>query len=333
MAAIPHMASGDPAAARLGPLSGIGATGQAGGYNAGVPWRLDEFTAYVRDERNLSPNTLRAYEREISQFVAFAGGEMGCADPRGVSANVIRAYLAHLHGRKLARVSTQRALAALRTYFRFLGREGEVQTNPAKVVPTPRAPKKLPEVVTAPQLAELLEALPQDPAGRRDRAALELLYGSGVRASELVGLDLDDVDLTRRLARVQGKGGKERLVPFGREAERALRAYLPDRAAWRSHGRELPSGEPLFVNQRGGRLSDRSLRRILEAAVFRVAMATHIHPHTLRHAFATHLLEAGMDLRAIQELLGHASLSTTQRYTHLDFAHLMDTYNKAHPKA
>ena len=148
MAAIPHMASGDPAAARLGPLSGIAATGQAGGYNAGVPWRLDEFTAYVRDERNLSPNTLRAYEREISQFVAFAGGEMGCADPRGVSANVIRAYLAHLHGRKLARVSTQRALAALRTYFRFLGREGEMQTNPAKVVPTPRAPKKLPEVVT-----------------------------------------------------------------------------------------------------------------------------------------------------------------------------------------
>ena len=298
-----------------------------------MPWRLDEFTAYVRDERNLSPNTLRAYEREVSQFVAFAAGEMGCAGPRGVSANVIRAYLAHLHGRKLARVSTQRALAALRTYFRFLGREGDVEANPAKVVPTPRTPKKLPEVVTSPQLAELLESLPQDPAGRRDRAALELLYGSGLRASELVGLDLDDVDLGRRIARVLGKGGKERLVPFGREAERALRVYLPDRAAWRSRAGELPAGEPLFVNQRGGRLSDRSLRRIVDAAVLRVAMATHIHPHTLRHAFATHLLEAGMDLRAIQELLGHASLSTTQRYTHLDLAHLMDTYNKAHPKA
>jgi integrase/recombinase XerC len=305
----------------------------ASSYNAGVPWRLDEFTAYVRDERNLSLNTLRAYEREVSQFVAFAGTEMGCSEPRGVSANIVRAYLAHLHGRKLARVSTQRALAALRTYFRFLGREGEVETNPAKVVPTPRAPKKLPELVTAPQLAELLEALPQDPAGRRDRAALELLYGSGLRASELVGLDLDDVDLSRRLARVWGKGSKERLVPFGREAERALRAYLPDRAAWRSRGGELPGGEPLFVNQRGGRLSDRSLRRILDAAVFRVAMAAHIHPHTLRHAFATHLLEAGMDLRTIQELLGNASLSTTQRYTHVDLAHLMETYNKAHPKA
>ncbi|HVN74977.1 MAG TPA: tyrosine recombinase XerC [Thermoanaerobaculaceae bacterium] len=297
-----------------------------------MPWVLEEFTAYLRDERNLSRHTVRAYEREVAEFVAFAAAEMGCSGPRGVSANVVRAYLAHLHGRKLARVSTQRALAALRTYFRFLGREGEVEANPAKVVPTPRAPKKLPEVVTAPQLAELLDALPHDPAGRRDRAALELLYGSGLRASELVGLDLDDVDVAQRLARVRGKGGKERLVPFGREAERALHAYLPDRAAWRSRG-EPTSDEPLFVNQRGGRLSDRSLRRILDAAVFRVAMAAHIHPHTLRHAFATHLLEAGMDLRSIQELLGHASLSTTQRYTHLDLAHLMDTYNKAHPKA
>ena len=298
-----------------------------------MPWRLDEFTAYVRDERNLSPHTLRAYEREVSEFVEFAGREMGCAEPRGVSANVVRAYLAHLHGRKLARVSTQRALAALRTYFRFLGREGEMEANPAKIVPTPRAPKKLPEVITAPEIADLLDALPQDAGGRRDRAALELLYGSGLRASELVGLDLDDADLSRRLARVRGKGGKERIVPFGREAESALRAYLPDRAAWRSRGAEPPAGEPLLVNQRGGRLSDRSLRRILDAAVARIAMVAHIHPHTLRHAFATHLLEAGMDLRAIQELLGHASLSTTQRYTHLDLAHLMATYNKSHPKA
>ena len=298
-----------------------------------MPWRLQEFTAYVRDERNLSPNTLRAYEREVARFVEFATAEMGCADPRGVSPNVVRAYLAHLHGAKLAKVSSQRALAAVRTYFRFLAREGAVGANPAKVVPTPRAPKKLPEMVTAPELADLLEALPADPAGRRDRAALEMLYAAGVRAAELVGLDLDDVDLNRRLARVRGKGNKERLVPFGREAERAVRAYLPDRAAWRSRAGAPQEGEPLFVNQRGGRLSDRSLRRILDAAVFRVAMAGHIHPHTLRHAFATHLLEAGMDLRAIQELLGHASLSTTQRYTHLDLAHLMETYNKAHPKA
>jgi integrase/recombinase XerC len=298
-----------------------------------VPWLLEEFTAYLRDERNLSAHTLRAYEREVAQFSEFARTEMGCGDPGRVSPNVIRAYLAHLHSRHLARVSTQRALAALRTYFRFLGREGTVGTNPAKVVPTPRAPRKLPEMVTASQLGELLEALPTTPAGRRDRAALELLYASGLRARELVGLDLDDVDLARRLARVRGKGGKERLVPFGREAEKALRSYLPDRAAWRAQARALPTGEPLFVNQRGGRLSDRSLRRILNVAVSHVALVHRLHPHTLRHAFATHLLEAGMDLRAIQELLGHASLSTTQRYTHLDLAHLMETYRKAHPKA
>lgn len=299
----------------------------------GVPWCLEQFTAYVRDERNFSPNTLRAYEREVSQFVAFTRSEMGCTEPRGVSANVIRAYLARLYTEGLANVSMQRALAALRTYFRFLGREGRVKGNPAKLVPMPRAPKKLPEVVTASQVAELLEALPQDSAGRRDRAALEMLYGSGLRVSELVGLNLDDVDLTERFARVRGKGGKERLVPFGREAERAVCAYLPDRAAWRSHSRKLAAGEPLFVSQHGERLSDRSLRRILNVAADHLGMTIHIHPHTLRHAFATHLLEAGMDLRTIQELLGHASLSTTQHYTHLDLAHLKSTYDKAHPKA
>lgn len=298
-----------------------------------MSWRLDDFTAYLRDERNLSRHTLRAYEREIARFVGFAGGEMECGAPASVTPNTVRAYLAHLHSERLAKVSAQRALAALRTYFRFLGREHVVESNPARVVPTPRAARKLPDMVTAPQLAELLEAVPDTAAGRRDRAGLELLYGAGLRAAELVGLDIDDVDLARRLARVRGKGGKERIVPFGRAAEGALRAYLPDRAAWRHGAAELEDGEPLFVNQRGGRLTDRSLRRILDAAVLRIATMHHIHPHTLRHAFATHLLEAGMDLRAIQELLGHASLATTQRYTHLDLAHLMETYRKAHPKA
>jgi integrase/recombinase XerC len=298
-----------------------------------MPWRLEEFTAYLRDERNLSPHTLRAYEREVERFVAFAGTEMGCHEPRAVSANVVRAYLAHLHEEKLAKVSAQRALAALRTFFRFLARERAVDANPAKAVPTPRAPKKLPDVATAPELAELLDALPQTSVGRRDRAALELLYGAGLRAAELVALDLDDVDRARRLVRVLGKGGKERVVPFGRQAEAALARYLPDRAGWRAAAAPQDNDEPLFVNQRGSRLSDRSLRRILNAAVLHVAMARRLHPHALRHAFATHLLEAGMDLRAIQELLGHASLSTTQRYTHLDLAHLMETYSKAHPKA
>jgi len=298
-----------------------------------VSWHLEEFTLYLRDERNLSVHTLRAYEREAAAFREFAAAEMGCDDPAAVTPAAVRAYLASLHSRRLSRVSMQRALGALRTFFRFLAREGWVGSNPARVVPTPRAPKPLPEVVTAPQVSELLGALPDTPAGRRDRAALELLYGSGLRAAELVGLDLDDVDLGRRLVRVRGKGGKERVVPFGRPAEQALRAYLPDRAAWRAAAATGERREPLFVNQRGSRLSDRSLRRIMTAAVQLLASLHHLHPHTLRHAFATHLLEAGMDLRAIQELLGHASLSTTQRYTHLDLAHLMETYRRAHPKA
>lgn len=298
-----------------------------------MPWRLDEFTAYLRDERNLSPHTIRAYEREVVSFQLFAKAEMSCSSPVAVTPTIVRAYLAHLHSRRLARVSVQRALGALRTYFRLLAREGVVATNPARVVPTPRAPKQLPEMVSTTQVGDLLDALEDSPAGRRDRAALELLYGSGLRAAELVGLDLDDVDLGRRLVRVRGKGGKERVVPFGHPAVAAIRAYLPTRAAWRATAAVHDASEPLFVNQRGGRLSDRSLRRIVDAAVHHIASIHHLHPHTLRHAFATHLLEAGMDLRAIQELLGHASLSTTQRYTHLDLAHLMETYRKAHPKA
>jgi integrase/recombinase XerC len=298
-----------------------------------MPWRLPDFTSYLRDERNLSPHTLRAYEREVAGFVDFAKGEMGLGRPREVTPATVRAYLAHLHSRRLAKVSVQRALAALRTYMRFLGREGVMEANPARVVPTPRAPKPLPEVVGATDVAELLDALPATSAGRRDRAALELLYAAGLRVSELVGLDLDDVDLSRRLARVIGKGNKERVVPFGKKAEAAIRSYLPDRAAWRHQGKVSDGEEPLLVNQRGSRLSDRSLRRILDAAVHHCALVHKLHPHALRHAFATHLLEAGMDLRAIQELLGHTSLSTTQRYTHLDLAHLMETYRKAHPKA
>ena len=298
-----------------------------------MSWYLEEFSAYLRDERRASPHTVRAYEREVAAFASFCTAELGVSRPAATSQAALRAFVAHLYSRRLARSSVQRALAAVRTYFRFLQRENVVVGNPARTVGGPRAARTLPDVPTAPETVSLLEALPDTPAGRRDRAALELLYGAGLRAAELVGLNLDDVDLPRRLLRVLGKGGKERVVPFGRPAAAALAAYLPVRAGWRAKARHLDGGEPLLINQRGGRLSDRSLRRVLDQAVRRAATLRRLHPHSLRHAFATHLLEAGMDLRAIQELLGHASLATTQKYTHVDVAHLMETYRTAHPKA
>jgi integrase/recombinase XerC len=178
---------------------------------------------------------------------------------------------------------------------------------------------------------ELLESCPDSPAGTRDRAVLELLYASGMRVGELVGLDLADVKIGERLARVRGKGRRERVVPFGRRAAAAVESYLPHRARWRTGA--VTDDDPLFVNQRGGRLTDRSVRRILDAAVRRTATIHRLHPHALRHAFATHLLEAGMDLRAIQELLGHSSLATTQVYTSVDLAHLMAVYRRSHPRS
>ncbi len=295
-------------------------------------FRVESFLAHLQWERNLSPRTIAAYRRELLSFAAFVHEEIGRGAPGEVLPSDVRAYLAHLHGRHLAARSTERALAALRTFFAFLLDEGVVASNPARAVPHPRRERRVPETVTLDALRLLLEGFPDTPAGHRDRAALELLYGAGLRVGELVDLDLGDVQLGQRLLRVRGKGRKERVVPFGRLAAAALAAYLPDRAAWR---RLSPRGdrEPLLVNQRGGRLSDRSVRRLLDDAVARVAGLHHLHPHDLRHAFATHLLEAGMDLRAIQELLGHSSLGTTQIYTNVDLAHLMAVYRKSHPKA
>lgn len=296
-------------------------------------WEEEEFERYLASERNSSPHTLRAYRRELARFFLFCQQEFGLHRPQEITPGIIRSFQASLHTRGLSRTSLQRSLACLRTYFRFLAREGIVASNPARLVPTPKAPKRLPQVPTVPELSEIFEALPKTPQGFRDRAALELLYSCGLRAAELVALNLGDVDLSRRLVRVLGKGQKERIVPFGRQAAEALRAYLPVRVQLRSRVPFEDDGEPLLVNLQGKRLSDRSLRRLVERASRQLAVAHRLHPHTLRHAFATHLLEAGMDLRAIQELLGHASLSTTQRYTHVNLAHLMEVYRKAHPKA
>lgn len=295
------------------------------------PWLVDRFLEHLEWERNLSPPTLSAYRREVLAFVDFVVSEVSVSSPAEVTPRVVRSYLAHLHSRSLNPRSVARALAGLRTYFSFLVSEGVAASNPAAAVPHPRGENPTPVVADRYAIEELLDGFPETPAGLRDRAAVELLYAAGLRVGELVGLDLGDVRLSQRTLRVRGKGRKERLVPFGRPAAAALEAYLPIRAGWR-RGRG-DEDEPLLVNQRGGRLSDRSVRRLLDAAVRRTADLAHLHPHALRHAFATHLLEAGMDLRAIQELLGHSSLATTQIYTRVDLAHLMEVHRRSHPRA
>ncbi len=293
-------------------------------------WSQEAFLEHLEWERNLSPATLRAYRRELKRFVGFAESELAVAGPDRVSPATVRAHLAHLHGRRLSARSIGRALAVLRTYFRFLVSEDRIEASPADPVPHPKATDAPPEVAGRYAIEEILDGFPEDPAGRRDRALIELLYGAGLRVGELVGLDLADIDLRQRLLRVRGKGRRERLVPFGRPAAAAVAAYLPERARWR--GRWPGDDDALFVNQRGGRLSDRSVRRILDHAVARSAELNRLHPHALRHAFATHLLEAGMDLRAIQELLGHSSLATTQIYTTVDLARLMEVHRRNHPR-
>jgi integrase/recombinase XerC len=297
----------------------------------GESWLLEGFLEHLEWERNLAPATLAAYRREIRAFVDFVLHETGFLKPSQVPPGAVRAYLAHLHSRRLAPSSVARSLAAVRTYFRFLVAEGAAKANPAEAVPHPRGAQQTPEIAGRYAIEELLDGFPDTPAGRRDRAIFELLYGAGLRVGELVALDVTDIKLGERLIRVRGKGRKERLVPFGRPAAKALDEYLPDRARWRESRHD--DEEPVFVNQRGGRLSDRSVRRLLDRAVHRSSDLHHVHPRALRHAFATHLLEAGMDLRAIQELLGHSSLATTQVYTRVDLAHLMEVHRHSHPRA
>jgi integrase/recombinase XerC len=294
-------------------------------------WHLEPFLEHLEWERNLASPTLTAYRREVERLIEFLARETSACKPTELTATSIRSYLAHLHQRRLSPRSIERALSCLRTYLRFLVAERVIPANPAEAVPPVRAPRGTPDIVDRYAIEELLDQLPATPAGDRDRAVLELLYGAGLRVGELVAIDLDDLQLGQRMVRVRGKGRRERLVPFGRKAADAITRYLPQRARWRR--RLLDDDEPLFVNQRGGRLSDRSVRRILDAAVRRTAQLHHLHPHALRHAFATHLLEAGMYLRAIQELLGHSSLATTQVYTNVDLAHLMKVYRNAHPRA
>jgi integrase/recombinase XerC len=299
---------------------------------------VTEFEKYVAWTRNYSPRTARAYRADLAAFLAFwendfANRPAAKTKLAEVDALAVRAHVASLHRARLSPRSLGRHLSTLRSFFRWACREGYLSRNPTHGLPSPKTPRSLPRVLTLADTEKLLEADAEVPFAARDRAMFEFLYATGLRVSELAALDLDDLDLAQRLVRVFGKGGKERIVPFGESAAEALRAYLPERRAVRSRKRSGDSEEPVFINRRGGRLTSRSVARTLKARLRQAGLPADISPHALRHTFATHLLSAGADLRAIQELLGHASLSATQKYTHLDAAKLMAVYKKAHPKA
>lgn len=285
------------------------------------------FIQYLKAERNASSHTLEAYGRDLQQFASFISKEFGPAFPiHEITHLHIRRYLASLH-KELSKSSIGRKLAAIRSLFRFLLRRGLLEKNPAELVSTPKREKKLPFHLDIDEVTTLIEApATLTPLSMRDRAILETLYSSGLRVSELTGLNIGGADLLAGSVRVLGKGGKERIVPLGSKAKKALEEYLELRG-----NRELNA--PLFLNSRGGRLTRRSVARIVDRYMIHLETMKKASPHTLRHTFATHLLEGGADLRSIQEMLGHASLSTTQKYTHVSIDRLLEVYDKAHPKA
>jgi len=311
---------------------------------------IRDFIDYLRLNRNASAHTARAYEGDLEQFVkaiaASEGRPRPSLTPADFSPDNVRMYLGVLFHDGVSRASAARKLAAIRTFARWLRREGLVDQDPAALAATPKREHTLPAHLSIEEMNRLLETPDQaDPLGRRDQAILEVFYASGLRLSELVGLDLDDLNLSGRMVRVLGKGRKERLVPINQSAADAIRAYLKDRDALlraskaggssrASRGsRPSRSEHPLFVNYRGERLGPRSIHRLVRKYVAMCSARFGISPHALRHSFATHLLERGADLRGIQEMLGHARLSTTQRYTHVDSAHLLEVYRQAHPRA
>jgi len=283
--------------------------------------------------KSSSRHTIANYRIDLKHFSEFL--ETRKTLLLSVDHVTIRDFLTHLYtDRKLSKSSVSRKLACLKTFFKFLVRDGRVKTNPAELVSSPRLPKKLPSCLDETEAAAIVE-LPKgtDFKSLRDRAILELLYGSGLRVSELVGCDVDHIDMDQQTVRVLGKGSKERIVPFGSYAADALRAYMDALRSASRVGPDRDGASPLFVSLRGQRLSARDVQRLVARLRLKLRSLRRVTPHTLRHSFATHLLERGADLRSIQEMLGHESLSTTEKYTHVGVQHLKREYDKAHPKA
>ncbi|MDR0842436.1 MAG: tyrosine recombinase XerC [Acidobacteriota bacterium] len=309
---------------------------------------MEKFLEYLRVQRGASPHTLRNYAADLRQFhhhltTAPDGGERPAPELEDIDNLTIREFLGVLYEEKNKKSSAARKLATLRSFMKYLTAEGAIRTSPARGVASPKQELRLPDYMTLDAAAHLMETPDANSnAGVRDRAILELLYGAGLRVSELVGLDLENVSLGERLVRVLGKGSKERIVPFGQKAVTALESYLgvrpallsaKMRSALRVQTKQKNNDTALFLNLRGGRLTDRSVGNIVDRYVVQLAERLKVHPHTLRHTFATHMLNSGADLRAIQELLGHESLSTTQKYTHVSVEQLMRVYQNCHPRA
>ena len=294
---------------------------------------LSSFEDFLSSERNYSKHTLKAYIADIKEFglvlkdMGLISADNGEIDFAHMDETPIRTFISRLYG-KNKRVSISRKLASIRTFYEFLIRNGTIKSNPAKLVPTPKGEKRLPTFLTVDEVVKLVETPGSDNVYEsRDRAILELLYSCGLRVSELVGINLNNLDLTSMSVKVLGKGNKERMVPLGSKACTAIKTYLRQRLDLK------PEDDYLFVNSRGGRLSTRSIDRIIKKYAAISGIPKNISPHVLRHTFATHLLGGGADLRAIQEMLGHKSLSTTQRYTHISIEKIMEIYDKTHPRA
>ncbi len=289
---------------------------------------IDNFLHSLR-QRNASVHTLKAYTGDLDNFSAYVGAHHW----RSIDHLTIRGFLSHLYEKGLGKTSVARALAAVRSFYRWLAQEGVVEQNPAALVSTPKLPKKLPRVPTIEEMNTVLDGQMPEVASfpERDRIMLELLYGCGIRNSELIGINLDDIRLSSEAILIRGKGKKERYVPFGDSVKAALAVYLPLRQQTLAERKKITTA--LLINQRGGRLTTRSVGRIIKKVAVAKGLSPDVHPHTLRHAFGTHMLEEGADLRSIQEMLGHERLSTTQRYTQLSMKHVLEVYDQTHPRA